>query len=72
MRAEEIKKALNKRVKLTDERLYIKSSWYILAGAIFRKSEETGQFYYQLELKDIKTNSVIICNLNVVEFKEDL
>lgn len=64
----EIKRNLNKPVKLTNPKLYIEGSEYILTGATIRKDDKTGEFYYQAELQDkANENSILICRLEDIE-----
>lgn len=41
---------------------------YILKAIILRKSE--GKFIYQVELKDVKANSIVIAKISEVTSKE--
>ena len=61
MKAEEIKKYLNKPVKY-------KGTEYRLTGAIFRKDKD---YYYQAELTDKCNRSICICKLEDVEVEND-
>lgn len=64
----EIKRNLNKPVKLTNPKLYIEDSEYILTGATIRKDDTTGEFYYQAELQDISNSkSILICRLEEIK-----
>lgn len=68
MSEKEIKKSLNKPVRFTNPKLYVEGAEYILSGAVFRKDEKTGDFYYQAELTDRKVkHSVIYCRLEEIE-----
>ena len=64
MKAEEIKANLNKNVLYTSSKLGI-SSEYKLTGAIFRKGDKG--YYYQAEIQDLKTRSIIICKLDDIQ-----
>ena len=52
MTERDIKRALGKRVRLTDPKLHIAGAEYILSGAVIRRGERG--FYYQAELTDVK------------------
>lgn len=63
-----LKQNLNKPVKLTNPKLYIEDSEYILTGATIRRNTNTGDFYYQAELQDkANENSILICRLEDIE-----
>lgn len=64
MKPEEIKANLNKNVLYTSSKLGIESE-YKLTGAIFRRNEKG--FYYQAEIQDLKTRSIIICKLDDIK-----
>ncbi|WP_124098343.1 hypothetical protein [Ruminococcus sp. Marseille-P6503] len=62
----EIKRNLNKRVILTNERLYIEGADFILAGAVIRRNGEG--FFYQAILQDLNnSNSVLVCKLEDIK-----
>lgn len=61
MKAEEIRANLNKRVRYQSSKARIDSE-YLLTGAIFRRGDKG--FYYQAELLDKNTNSIVICSLD--------
>lgn len=64
----EIKRNLNKPVRLTNPKIYIENSEYILTGATIRRNTNTGDFYYQAELQDISNSkSILICRLEDIE-----
>ncbi len=70
MRAEDVKRALGKRVKFTSPKLFPEGADYVLTGAVLRHSIERG-YFYQAELTDITTkNSVIYCGLEEVEVEK--
>lgn len=58
MKAEDIKKYLNKPVKF-------RGAEYILTGAIFRRNKKG--YYYQAELTDKCKNSICIVRLEELE-----
>lgn len=41
---------------------------YILTGCIIRKNDNG--FYYQAEIKDLKSNSLLICDLSRIKEKK--
>lgn len=66
MKIEEVKRNLNKPVKLNNPKLYIDGSEYTLTGCIIRKNDKG--FYYQAELRDIRhENCTLICRLEEIE-----
>lgn len=66
MRAEDIKRALNKRVVFKSPKVCPQGAEYILSGAIFRLGDNG--YFYQAELTDLTTkNSVVICSLDEIE-----
>lgn len=66
MTERKIKRNLNKRVILTNERLYIKGAEFILVGAVIRRNDKG--FFYQAILQDISNgNSVLVCKLEDIE-----
>lgn len=66
MTERKIKRNLNKRVILTNERLYIESADFILVGAVIRKNGN--DFFYQAILQDLNNgNSVLVCKLEDIE-----
>ena len=65
MKPEEIKKNLNRRVRLRSSKLRLEAD-FILTGAIFRRGENG--YYYQAELQDLnQERSVLICSLDEIE-----
>ena len=67
MKPGEIKQTLGKKVRFVNERLYLDTE-YIFIGGVIRRNE-TG-FFYQAELRDIKSNSIMVCDLNDVFMEE--
>ena len=68
MQPTEIRAALNQPVRFTNPKLYTEGAEYILTGAVFRRDQKTGEFFYQAELTDRTTkNSVIYCRLGEIE-----
>ena len=66
----EVKAALGKRVRFSDDRLFCDAD-YILTGCIIRRSEH-GQFYYQAEIQDLRQQkSVSIVDLDKLTRKEE-
>lgn len=66
MRAEDIKRALGKRVTFKSPKVCPQGAEYILSGAIFRLGDNG--YFYQAELTDLTTkNSVVICSLDEIE-----
>ena len=66
MTERDIKKALGRRVRFTNPKLYIEGAEYILSGAVIRRGDNG--FYYQAELTDLKCkNSVLYCRLDEIE-----
>lgn len=57
----EVKYNLNKVVRVELPRHYIDSQ-YMLIGCIIRKNEK-GEFFYQAELQDVKSKSLLITGL---------
>lgn len=66
MDIKEVKKNLNEEVNYKSDKLGIDGA-YILTGCIFRKNNSG--FYYQVELMDKKSNSIIIAQLCEIEGK---
>jgi hypothetical protein len=60
MQIGEVKKHMANKTKINH-----KGNDYIITACIMRILN--GNWYYQLELKDIKANSVIIANMEVVK-----
>lgn len=61
MTPSEIKSTLNNLVTHN-------GSTYIFTGAIFRKRANTGEYYYQAELRDTRAAySLVVCDLKDVE-----
>jgi hypothetical protein len=57
---------MNKRVRLTNKRLYIEGAEFILTACTIRRND-TG-FFYQAELQDVRNErSILICRLEEVE-----
>ena len=56
----DIKRWLNKLVGYKGHR-------YIFNGVVLRKNEK--EFFYQAELKDVKSNSLVICRLEDVKIE---
>ncbi len=59
MELTEVKKNLNKVVFVKNQHL---DDTYILTGCIIRK-DKNGEFYYSVELKDLRLNSIAIARL---------
>lgn len=60
-----VKANLNRRVRLPD------GMEYKFVAAIINKDEDTGKFWYQAKLKDLKAHSSFrICKLEDVEVAE--
>ena len=70
MEINEVKRALGKRVRFRDDRLFC-DGVYVLTGCIIRLSDR-GQFYYQAELQDVRQNkAVCIASLDkIVRLKD--
>ncbi len=69
MTERDIKRALGKRVRLTDPKLHIAGAEYILSGAVIRRGERG--FYYQAELTDVKcAHSLVYAPLENIERSE--
>lgn len=60
----EIKYNLLKRVHLKLPRHYIDGDDFILTGAVIRKNPETGKFYYQAEISEIRSGTIYYTSLN--------
>lgn len=60
MDIKEVKPNLNKNVLYISQKAGINSE-YILTACIIRRNEKG--FFYQVELRDIKSNSIIIASL---------
>ncbi len=68
----EIKRNLGKRIRLTNAKLHIEGSEYILTGAVIRRNKNTGDFFYQAELQDLNNSrSILICRLEDIEKLEE-
>ena len=66
MTERDIKKALGRRVRFTNQKLYIDGTEYILSGAVIRRGDNG--FYYQAELTGLKCRgSVLYCRLDEIE-----
>lgn len=66
MTEREVKRNLNKPVRLTNERLYIEGSDFILVGAVIRRNGK--DFFYQAILQDLRNgNSVLVCKLEDIK-----
>ena len=66
MKPEDIRANLNRPVRFTDPKLYLKDAEYILTGAVFRLGGQG--FYYQAELTDRTTrHSVMYVGLENIE-----
>lgn len=68
MKIEEVKRNLNKIVSYKD-RMDGTEADYILAACIIRRNEKG--FYYQVEIRDMKANSVTICRMEDVQAKKE-
>ena len=64
MEISELKYNLNKKVRLVLKRHYV-DSVYVLTAGIIRRDEQTGEFFYQAEVKD-SSGSVSIVSLDDV------
>lgn len=65
-----LKQNLNNLVKLTNRKLFIENSKFILSGCTIRKNENG--FYYQAELQDLNNSrSILICRLEDIEKLEE-
>lgn len=62
MKLSEVKYNLGKRVCLKLPRHYVDKE-YILSGCMLRK-KSTGEFFYQAELSDIASKSIVIASLD--------
>lgn len=61
MNLSDIKRNLNRTVLYKDGK-------YKLVGCIFRQNEKTGDYFYQVELLDLRSGrSTVICKLDDVE-----
>lgn len=65
MEISELKYNLNKKVRLVLKRHYVDCE-YVLTAGIIRRNDQTGEFFYQAELKDPANNSVSIVSLDDV------
>lgn len=66
MEAKEIRANLNKPVTFFKPGVASEPRVYILTAGIFRKNDK-GEFFYQLELREPKLNSVVIAGLEQVQ-----
>lgn len=65
-----LKQNLNNLVKLTNQKLFIENSKFILSGCTIRKNKNG--FYYQAELQDLNNSrSILICRLEDIEKLEE-
>lgn len=62
MELSEVKYNLGKPVRLQLSRHYVDKE-YLLTGCILRK-KPTGEFFYQAELSDIASKSIVIASLD--------
>ena len=60
----QVKYNLNKPVRLTLRRHNIDGDDFILTGCIIRRKKDTGDFFYQAEISETKTNTVYITSLS--------
>ena len=67
----EIKYNLLKRVHLKLPRHYIDGGGYILTGATIRKDPDTGKFYYDAELSEIKSGAIYIAKLSDISRSDE-
>ncbi len=65
MELPEIKRNLEKPVRLVLKRHYVDGK-YILSGCILRMNRERTGFFYQAELREISTGTVIVAALEDV------
>lgn len=65
MQLAEVKSALNRPVIYGGTR-------YILKGCTLRKNEKTNELYYQAEIADFNSRSVLITRLSDIIFEEAL
>lgn len=63
MDIKQVKYNLNKPVRLTLRRHNIDGNGFLLTGCIIRRKQNTGEFYYQAEVSEIKTGTVYIVAL---------
>ena len=64
MKIEEVKRNLNKMVRYKDSKNNIDND-YMLTGCIIRRDSKKG-FYYQVELQEKDTRSIVIASLEDV------
>lgn len=69
MKLSEIKYNLGKPVHLKLSRHYVDKD-YFLTGCILRK-KSTGEFFYQAELSDMESKSIVIASLDDVSATQD-
>ena len=63
MDIKQVKFNLNKRVRLTLRMHNIDGDDFLLTGCIIRRKQNTGEFYYQAEVSEVKTGTVYIVAL---------
>ena len=63
MELKQVKYNLNKPVRLTLRRHNVNGKHFILTGCIIRRKKDTGDFYYQAEVSEVKTGTVYIVAL---------
>ena len=69
MELKQVKYNLNKRVRLTLRRHHIDGDDFVLTGCIIRRKKDTGDFFYQAEISETKTNTVYITSLGDISAK---
>lgn len=65
----QVKYNLNKPVRLTLRRHHIDGDDFVLTGCIIRRKKDTGDFFYQAEISETKTNTVYITSLGDISAK---
>ena len=63
MDIKQVKFNLNKRVRLKLRMHNIDGDDFLLTGCIIRRKQNTGEFYYQAEVSEVKTGTVYIVAL---------
>ena len=67
----QVKYNLNKPVRLKLRMHNIDGDDFLLTGCIIRRKQNTGEFYYQAEVSEVKTGTVYIVALGDISSEGD-
>ena len=71
MDIKQVKYNLNKPVRLKLRMHNIDGDDFLLTGCIIRRKQNTGEFYYQAEVSEVKTGTVYIVALGDISSEGD-